>query len=63
MRCTECGWPLAETELVSTHRTSEGFVSYRRCMCGRITIQLREHWGSANPGGPVAGPRPVQRLT
>jgi len=50
-----------ETELVSTHRTSEGFVSYRRCMCGQITIQLREH--RDNPGAPVVSTGPVQRLT
>ncbi|HTF52949.1 MAG TPA: hypothetical protein VK735_36350 [Pseudonocardia sp.] len=63
MRCTECGWPLAETELVSIHRTSEGFVSYRRCMCGRITIQLREQGASANAGAHVVGTGSVQRLT
>jgi hypothetical protein len=41
MHCTTCGWPLAETSVVSAHRTSEGLVCYRRCVCGRITIRLR----------------------
>jgi len=63
MGCAECGWPLAETELVSTHRTSEGVISYRRCMCGRITIQLREQGGAANLGALVVGTGPAQRLT
>jgi hypothetical protein len=49
MRCTACGWPLAETQLVSAHRTSEGLVCYRRCVCGQITIRLRP------PGGTAAG--------
>jgi len=62
MRCTECGWPLAETELVSTHRTSEGFVSYRRCICGGFTIQLHVGGASANAGAHVLGTGPVQRL-
>jgi hypothetical protein len=41
MHCTACGWPLAETSVVSAHRTSEGLVCYQRCVCGRITIRLR----------------------
>ncbi|HEY2096784.1 MAG TPA: hypothetical protein VGH72_10000 [Pseudonocardia sp.] len=41
MQCTACGWPLAETSVVSAHRTSEGLVCYQRCVCGRITIRLR----------------------
>jgi hypothetical protein len=25
---------------MSTHATSEGWVRYRRCMCGAVTIEL-----------------------
>ncbi|WP_037065357.1 hypothetical protein [Pseudonocardia acaciae] len=42
MRCTECGWPLSEGETISTHRTSEGQVSYLRCPCGAIAVRLRQ---------------------
>ncbi|WP_200804002.1 hypothetical protein [Pseudonocardia thermophila] len=26
--------------MLSTHRTSEGWVRYRRCMCGAVAIEL-----------------------
>ena len=38
-RCGHCGWPLEDTPALSIHRTSEGPVSYRRCVCGRISLE------------------------
>jgi hypothetical protein len=40
MRCAHCGWPGAEAAVLSTHRTSEGWVRYRRCVCGVVSIEL-----------------------
>jgi hypothetical protein len=40
MSCPSCGWPTAEAEVISRHRTSEGTVRYLRCVCGRMTIQV-----------------------
>jgi hypothetical protein len=40
MSCPSCGWPTAETRVISRHRTSEGTVRYLRCVCGQVTIQL-----------------------
>jgi transcriptional regulator NrdR family protein len=40
MRCAQCGWPSDETKVLSTHHTSEGWVRYRRCVCGAVSIQL-----------------------
>jgi hypothetical protein len=40
MRCARCGWPSDEAEVLSTHHTSQGWVRYRRCVCGAVTIQL-----------------------
>jgi hypothetical protein len=40
MRCAQCGWPGDEATVLSTHRTSEGWVRYRRCICGAVTIEL-----------------------
>ena len=40
MRCTTCGWPADETKVLSTHRTSQGWVRYRRCACGAVSIEL-----------------------
>ena len=40
MRCAHCGWPTDEAKVLSTHRTSEGWVRYRRCMCGTVGIEL-----------------------
>jgi hypothetical protein len=54
MRCTSCGWPLAEASMVSAHRTSEGVVRYQRCVCGRITIRLRPPSGTAGAAGTSA---------
>jgi hypothetical protein len=41
MSCPSCGWPTAEAEVISRHPTSEGTVRYVRCVCGRVTVQLR----------------------
>lgn len=40
MRCAHCGWPADETTILSTHQTSQGWVRYRRCVCGTISIEL-----------------------
>ena len=40
MRCAQCGWPNEEAEVLSTHSTSQGWVRYRRCVCGTVTIEL-----------------------
>lgn len=40
MRCAHCGWPGDEARVLSTHHTSEGWVRYRRCACGAVTIEL-----------------------
>ena len=40
MRCARCGWPSEEAMVLSTHHTSQGWVRYRRCVCGDVTIQL-----------------------
>jgi hypothetical protein len=40
MRCARCGWPGDETVVLSTHRTSDGWVRYRRCVCGAVAIEL-----------------------
>jgi hypothetical protein len=40
MRCTGCGWPIADMVVVSTHHTSEGLVRYLRCPCGQLCLQL-----------------------
>ena len=40
MRCAQCGWPGDETAVLSTHHTSQGWVRYRRCVCGTVAIEL-----------------------
>lgn len=40
MRCARCGWPSDEAVVLSTHHTSQGWVRYRRCVCGDVTIEL-----------------------
>ena len=40
MRCARCGWPSDEATVLSTHHTSQGWVRYRRCVCGDVNIQL-----------------------
>jgi hypothetical protein len=39
-RCTRCGWPTDSAAVLSTHHTSEGWVRYRRCVCGSVAIEL-----------------------
>jgi hypothetical protein len=40
MRCAKCGWPQSEARTMSTHHTSEGWVRYKRCACGGVSIEL-----------------------
>jgi hypothetical protein len=40
MLCKHCGWPANEASVLSTHRTSQGWVRYRRCICGTMSIEL-----------------------
>lgn len=39
-RCAHCGWPSTESRVLSTHPTSQGWVRYRRCSCGQVSIEL-----------------------
>jgi hypothetical protein len=40
MPCTRCGWPSDEATVLSTHHTSQGWIRYRRCVCGTVSIEL-----------------------
>lgn len=40
MRCTQCGRTGGQSRVLSTHHTSEGWVRYRRCACGAVSIEL-----------------------
>ena len=40
MRCAQCGLPAAEARTISTHHTSDGWVRYKRCACGGVSIEL-----------------------
>jgi hypothetical protein len=40
MHCAHCGRPVADTVPLSTHHTSEGWVRYRRCGCGSVSVEL-----------------------
>lgn len=40
MRCAHCEWPTDEMRVLSTHHTSQGWVRYRRCVCGVVSIEL-----------------------
>src|ERR1700754_3459277 len=40
MRCSRCGWPTEEAQVLSTHHTSQGWTRYRRCVCGAVMIEL-----------------------
>jgi hypothetical protein len=35
-----CERPVAEARVLSTHHTSQGWVRYRRCACGHVSIEL-----------------------
>jgi hypothetical protein len=54
MRCAQCGWPGDETEVLSTHPTSQGWVRYRRCVCGRVAIELVAPGGATDLQAQVA---------
>ena len=62
MRCSACGWPATEAEVLSRHRTSEGIVSYLRCVCGELTVRLDPEAGCVPASGGHGGrPRRVSR--
>lgn len=48
MRCAQCGWPGGEAAVLSTHHTSEGWVRYRRCVCGAVSVELVTLGAGAN---------------
>jgi hypothetical protein len=58
--CPHCGWPENETyEVMSRHLTSDGVVSYTRCVCGEVQVRFQPYdTGSvvtaATTGPPVA---------
>ncbi|MEV6768112.1 hypothetical protein AB0N05_05705 [Nocardia sp. NPDC051030] len=40
-QCPQCGWPTTQPfQTLSTHRTSEGTVTYTRCVCGAVRMWL-----------------------
>jgi len=53
MRCAHCGWPTDDMPVVSTHHTSEGWVRYRRCVCGVMSIKLVTMDGMGTHAEPV----------
>lgn len=63
MRCARCGWPGDEATVLSTHHTSEGWVRYRRCVCGAVGIELITIGGTADEAptrrAPVREPAPT----
>ncbi|MGQ0482304.1 MAG: hypothetical protein ACT4O0_14935 [Pseudonocardia sp.] len=61
MHCPACGWPQAETySVVSTHSTSEGWVRYLRCPCGRLVVQVHPRYTRTDrPADVVASARPA----
>jgi hypothetical protein len=40
MRCAQCGQTASEARTISTHHTSEGWVRYKKCACGGVSIEL-----------------------
>ncbi|MCW0216169.1 MAG: hypothetical protein OJJ54_22695 [Pseudonocardia sp.] len=42
MYCASCSRPTDEARTLSTHHTSDGWVRYRLCGCGTLSIQLLE---------------------
>ena len=52
LQCGNCGRALDDAPTLSSHRTSQGPIWYRRCVCGRISVEWR---GSVLSG---AGPTP-----
>ncbi|MCF7551142.1 hypothetical protein [Pseudonocardia sp. WMMC193] len=40
MRCAQCDQSMSEARTLSTHHTSEGWVRYKRCACGGVSIEL-----------------------
>ena len=42
--CPTCGWPDSDVhEVLSRHFTSEGVVTYSRCVCGEVRVRLRPY--------------------
>ncbi|WP_170140191.1 hypothetical protein [Prauserella marina] len=41
-RCPRCGWPVRELppSAGSAHPMSDGYASYRRCVCGSWLLQV-----------------------
>jgi hypothetical protein len=40
MRCEQCGQTARAAMTLSTHHTSEGWVRYKRCACGAVSIEM-----------------------
>jgi hypothetical protein len=51
--CVDCRRPLGSGNVLSQHPTSHGVVGYRRCACGRITVEML-----AGPPTVLGGARP-----
>jgi hypothetical protein len=42
--CPTCAWPVSESyEVISRHVTSDGIVTYSRCVCGEVRIRLQPY--------------------
>ncbi|MEV5707884.1 hypothetical protein [Actinoallomurus sp. NPDC052274] len=42
--CPTCGWSDSDVyEVLSRHLTSEGVVTYSRCVCGEVQVRLRPY--------------------
>ena len=65
--CVDCRRPLASGNVLSQHPTSRGVVGYRRCACGRITVEMLDGpptvLGGARPPGPERRPPEPGRAT
>lgn len=38
--CVDCGWPDTDAQVVSRHRTSQGMLVWRWCVCGALQVWL-----------------------
>ena len=56
LHCGNCGRPIDDAPALSAHRTSQGPIGYRQCVCGRISVV----WRGSVLGG--AGPKTPSEL-
>jgi hypothetical protein len=57
-QCPSCGWPQSEVyQVLSRHLTSEGLVTYTRCVCGAVQMRVQPY----EAGGVTATTRRAPR--